>query len=78
MYGNEDGRFIIKFAKYYSDFWNYPDLIPPILIIAIIIVDTLSTNEAEHPGIAKFRITMQAVASFFMWIKVFYFLRIFR
>ena len=81
MYEDEKSqkrRFISKFAEYYSDFWNWIDVVPPILIIAIIIVDTLSTNEEHHPNIASYRITLQAIASFGMWIKVFYFLRIFR
>ena len=70
-------KFWKKFKDYYSDFWNYADLVPPVLIITIILVDTFTTDK-KHPGAFKFRITMQAIANFFMWLKVFYFLRIFR
>ena len=75
--GNDETRsFWYRFKEYYSDFWNYPDVIPPFLIVTIIILDTITSDEAG--GITKYRITMQAIASFFMWIKLFYFLRIFR
>ena len=74
--GKDDDRtFCDRFKEYYSDFWNYPDVIPPFLIVTIIILDTITH---DNPGITKYRITMQAIASFFMWIKLFYFLRIFR
>ena len=62
---------------YLNDIWNYADFIPPILIIAVMIVDVFY-NDLNHPNMVNFRYAMQAVASFGMWTKIFYFLRIFR
>lgn len=64
--------------SYFTDVWNYADFVPPIIIILIILVDFFVKDTEEHEGVMKFRYSMQAVASFGMWIKVFYFLRIFR
>ena len=54
----EAKTFVERLREYWTDFWNYPDVVPPICIIIIIGVDTFSTNEADHPGLAKFRFTM--------------------
>ena len=56
MFG-EDSSFLKRFAKYYTDFWNYPDVIPPILIIVIIIADTL-VRDGKRDGMDNFRITL--------------------
>ena len=53
----DKNRLIKSLAKYYSDFWNYPDVIPPILIILVIIADTL-TNDERRPHMDEFRITL--------------------
>ena len=62
--------------SYLKDVWNYTDMIPPALIIIIVVVDFFVKEETET--ITKFRTTLQAFASFGMWLKIFYFLRIFR
>ena len=53
-------------------------MIPPTFIILIILVQLFVRDTEQYPGVTKFRFSMQACASFGMWIKIFYFLRIFR
>ena len=59
MFAKDKGKnkLIKSFYKYYSDFWNYPDVIPPVLIILVIIADTL-TNDERRPHMDEFRITL--------------------
>ena len=74
----ERRQFKKRGLAYFTDVWNYADVLPPLIIILVCIVDFFATEDLEHKNVANFRYTMQAVASFFMWIKIFYFLRIFR
>ena len=55
-FGDNRG-FIKRFTTYYTDFWNYPDVIPPVLIIVIIIADTV-VRDGKRPGMDNFRITL--------------------
>ena len=59
-----------------TDVWNYADFLPPVIILLIIGVDVFTHEYTERSQ--KFRYGMQAVASLLMWLKIFYFLRIFR
>lgn len=55
---------------YLFSIWNYLDLIPPIIIIAIVIQDFARIKyDALH--------SLHAIASLLMWFKFLYFLRIF-
>ena len=58
--------------SYLTTLWNYVDLIPPILIFFVILFDWL---EGNGMALNNTRYTLQAVICFFMWMKIFYFLR---
>ena len=76
--GAERRQLSKKGWDYFKDVWNYADVLPPVIIITVCCVDFFAKNEAPDGNVAKFRYSMQAIASFGMWIKIFYFLRIFR
>ena len=72
---NEGRQLVGNGLDYFSSFWNYTDLVPPILIIATLIIQ-LKTEEDIMS--ITFLGTMRSVASLFMWLKFLYFLRIFK
>ena len=64
---------------YCCDKWNLLDLLPPIMILVIIALDVHEIyflDSGEHERNTKCRISMQSIASFGMWLKMFYFLRL--
>jgi hypothetical protein len=56
--------------QYFGSIWNYVDLLPPILILVVLIMNLFSED-------AKIQTALQAISNFFMWFKLFYFFRIF-
>ncbi len=63
---------------YFEQFWNYADLLPPILIPVIC---AFHLNEIIYPDqyeIPAWLISIHAVCSFLLWVKFLYFLRIFK
>ena len=59
------------------------DIVPPILIILLIMLDLFDKQDAddlEGSGLisAGGKYTIQATANLFMWLKLFYFMRVFR
>lgn len=74
---------IKKPQLYFAEVWNYVDIVPPCLIILLILLDLFDKQDADDldgsglisPG-GKY--TMQAIANLFMWLKLFYFMRVFR
>lgn len=76
--------------SYFKDFWNYVDIIPPIMILIIVGLDYYPEHHNEkaqgtgiyhthtHEEIIYVQYALQAIANFAMWFKIFYFLRIFR
>ena len=58
---------------YLTSFWNYTDLIPPCLIIAVVGVHLKSGDDAPH-----ILSSVHSVACLLMWAKFLYFLRLFR
>jgi hypothetical protein len=64
--------------RYITEIWNYTDFIPPFLIIIIVLGDVFVDMSVNEESITKFKYSIQALASFGMWLKIFYFLRIFR
>ena len=66
----------LKKWEYLFDVWNYADITPPLIIIIIVFADIFTKEEG--PMQSRIRYSMQAIANFFMWVKIFYFLRIFR
>ena len=64
-------------SNYFYDMWNYVDVIPPCLIIYTILLESLASYEKLEATVQT-RYGLQAFTSFFMWNKIFDFLRIFR
>jgi len=66
--------------SYFTSVWDYVDFLPPFLIVAIVSVHIsvyYETKENNPPNINDFIVTVHAIASFLMWIKMLYFMRIF-
>ena len=68
----------VKLRKwsYLKDVWNYADFVPPCIILLLVAVDVFSHEYTQK--LLKLRYGLEAVASLLMWLKIFYFLRIFR
>jgi len=62
--------------SYLSSFWNYTDIVPPLGIIIIACLDFFPSKQGDT--ITTIRFSLQGVVCFGMWLKIFYFLRIFR
>ena len=62
--------------SYFASFWNYIDLIPPFGIYIIGIIVTLKFFDIEFDDTIERSILV--IVTFFMWMKFFYFLRIFK
>ena len=74
---NEMRQLVSSGWEYFASFWNYIDFFPPILII---IVTSLKLNiyyNSNYSG-TYFLYTLHAVACMGMWLKLLYFLRIFK
>lgn len=63
-------------AEYFTDVWNYIDIIPPVGIYVVAFLILLKQYGLEINADAA-RI-VQSIITFFMWFKLLYFLRIFR
>lgn len=61
--------------KYLTSIWNYVDLIPNIIVLFAL---TISVLNSENEEVIKWQRYLHAIASFFICIKLLYFLRIFR
>ena len=76
------------FVKYMSEFWNYVEIIPPFMILTVVALDFFPENHVENEQgeihdanekkVIYAQYSLQAIANFAMWFKIFYFLRIFR
>jgi len=56
--------------SYFKSFWNLIDLISLLLNLSVIILDLVNNNTMDSNSVAS-------VAILLMWVKLFYFLRIF-
>jgi hypothetical protein len=72
-----EGRQILtsNIFDYFSDFWSYIDFLPPVLSIAIIIQHH---TDLETEKSSTYETVLLGTCSFLMWLKVLYFMRIFR
>jgi len=59
--------------EYLSSVWNYVDIIPPVGIFTLVALFFLDIK-----GIEEIERQIQAVTTFFMWLKLLYFMRIFK
>jgi heme/copper-type cytochrome/quinol oxidase subunit 4 len=74
---NEMRQLVSSKWEYFTSFWNYIDFFPPILII---IVTSLKLNiyyNSDYQG-TYFLYTLHAFACMGMWLKLLYFLTIFK
>ena len=62
---------------YFSSIWNYTDFLPPLMIITIVSYK-LAYIYSNFIPISQFIITVEAVCGILMWLKLLYFLRIFK
>jgi hypothetical protein len=74
---NEVRQFWVTGIDYLSSVWNYSDLLPPILIIIVVSLklNTYYNNDFQPDNIIY---TIHSLATLLMWMKLLYFLRIFR
>ena len=63
---------------YFSSGWNYADFVPPLGIIAIFYLNIMDHSGHRSEMATGFRYSLQGVVCFGMFIKIFYFLRVFR
>jgi hypothetical protein len=59
--------------NYFTNFWNYIDILPPTLICFSMFISFTSAGSNE-----QMERSLMAVTTFFMWFKLLYFLRIFK
>jgi hypothetical protein len=68
-----------KGFSYFADFWNYFDLIPPILLLIFLPLGFFGTFD-EVNGVKQnqtLEASIQATCSLLLWLKLLYFLRIY-
>ena len=58
-------------ANYFLEPWNYIDLVPPVMVLLITMINALNIS-TDIESILK------SSGSLFMWLKLLYFLRIYR
>jgi len=66
----------LEASDYLTSIWNYIDVTPPILILSVLaltVYDDLTEDDFHRPILV-----MQSISAFMMWMKMFYFLRVFR
>lgn len=74
---NETRQLYLNGLEYFVSVWNYSDLLPPMLIIVVVTMKlNFFYNTRYEP--TTYLATIHSFASFFMWLKFLYFLRIFK
>lgn len=71
---NEMRQFRKDGLKYLASIWNYIDIIPPIGIFIMLSINLVGKAVDVNN---TFERVVQSIATFFMWFKLLYFLRIF-
>jgi hypothetical protein len=71
---NEIRQFRKDGLDYLASIWNWIDIIPPIGIFIMLCINIMSTWIDFNNSFER---VIQAIATFFMWFKLLYFLRIF-
>ena len=74
---SESYQIYMQRLDYFITIWNYLDILSPVLVIIVVSFDlkVLSDVTYQKPSII---VTFHSIASLLMWLKFFYFLRIFR
>lgn len=74
---NEGYQIINQGVDYFLTFWNYSDLCSPVFIIVVISYELRLIHDNTYVKPAGV-VTLHSIACLLMWLKFFYFLRIFR
>lgn len=72
----ETTQFMIQGRSYLTSGWNYIDLLSPIGVIAILLLNFLEDKGTNINS--ELHRTIIALTTFFMWLKILYILRIFK
>lgn len=64
-----------ELGEYFSNVWTWIDLAPPLLVFAIIF--QMQTDQAPQQT-STFEVILFGTCSFMIWLKVLYFMRIFK
>ena len=74
---NECRQLLISGVDYLKSFWNYSDLLPPMLIMVVVSVHINERYNLDFVH-SNFIYTVHSLASLLLWAKLIYFLRIFK
>ncbi len=58
-------------TAYFMEPWNYIDLVPPIMVLLITLINWFDIDISFEP-------ILKSLGSLFMWLKLLYFMRIYR
>jgi hypothetical protein len=75
--GNEILQVSKQLGEYFTSIWNFFDVLTPLLILTVI---SLHMAEIYVKDFTKpdFNYSLHSLASYLMWLKLYYFLRIFK
>ncbi len=62
---------MISRLSYFKDLWNYIDFTPPLVVMIIAFINVTGIN-------TKWESVFKSIGSLFMWLKMLYFLRIYK
>jgi hypothetical protein len=75
---NEVRQICHNFKDYFSSIWNYTDFLPPLMIYTIVSYHFVMIYDSSFAPTSQFIITIESVCGALMWLKLLYFLRIFK
>jgi hypothetical protein len=64
-------QIMISRLSYFKDLWNYVDFTPPLVVMIIAFINIIGIN-------TKWESVFKSIGSLFMWLKMLYFLRIYK
>jgi hypothetical protein len=64
-------QILISRLTYFKDLWNYIDFTPPLVVMIIAFINVFAIQ-------TKWESVLKSIGSLFMWLKLLYFLRIFK
>jgi hypothetical protein len=67
-----------QLGEYFTSVWNFFDVITPMLIITVISLHVGEMYNGENFTKPAFTYSIHSLSSYLMWLKLYYFLRIFK
>lgn len=64
--------------NYFLSFWNYLDFIPPVMLLTFLVMANQNYFDDRNSTVVSVEACMQATMSLMIWLKMLYFLRIFK